>query len=73
MVATILSSVLKKIQIPWVFISAFPELCDTYYGPHTRGCLREIFLEVGCVEQGEFNPSNLPANAVESFTKLNLR
>jgi len=61
-----------------VFISscnylAFPYGCLYYFGPHSVGCLENVWKGVGCLAEGASNPAKLSLDELEPLMLMNLQ
>jgi len=53
-------------------ITAFPRGCTHYDGEHSLECLIRMWLEYGCIEEGENFPQKLKPSAFDQISGLNL-
>ncbi|XP_078487489.1 uncharacterized protein LOC100175212 isoform X3 [Ciona intestinalis] len=51
---------------------AFPDNCDTYYGPHSVECLTTIWESKGCLSEGSKAPVKLDTAEKEALDLLNV-
>jgi len=51
----------------------FPVHCIAFWGPHSVECLIDIWLELGCLEEGVYFPDNLNSEQMEILVNLNLK
>ena len=54
------------------FYVDFPNECRYYSGPHSQKCLKTLWDESGCAEEGKSNPANLNDDTYEAFSTMNL-
>lgn len=50
-----------------------PTTCPLFNGPHTIDCLNTVWIEVGCIKEGQKYPSKLLSSEISSLSKLKYR
>ena len=51
----------------------FPSGCSSYRGAKNLACLRRIWLEAGCAEEGFASPENMTQDQLLAMSSFNLR
>ena len=51
----------------------FLSSCRFYRGPHDLECLKNIWLSVGCTEEGWGSPESLSAKEIQFLNKVDLK
>ena len=56
-----------------VLFSVFPPGCTSFRGPHSMDCIQAIWLDTGCLNQGERSPRRLSRAEQDLLRNRNLR
>ena len=55
-----------------MFFPVFPDMCDSFEGPHSRDCFDSIWSSSGCFESGFNRPANLTELELDAAVSLKL-
>lgn len=62
--------------ISYLLLSISPDLpntCPTYNGPHSKDCLKTVWIAVGCLPEGEKFPDKLISSELKSLSSMTYR